>query len=91
MLRGLLAALTTIIAVSGLSAEAVDVKYRGKIDLAPFACTDTPRSSFIGRVCYDQTSQYMVIKLQDTYYHYCRTASCNIQQLHVCSIDGAVL
>ncbi len=71
MLRGLVAALITIVMVSGLSAETVDVKYRGKVDLSAFVCTDTPRSSFIGRVCYDKANQYLVIKLQNTYYHYC--------------------
>jgi KTSC domain len=43
----------------------------GLVDLAPFACTDTPRSSFIRRVCYDKAKSYMVIKLKDVWYHYC--------------------
>jgi KTSC domain len=54
-----------------ISAEAVDVKYRGRVDLKPFACTDTPRSSFIQRVCYDKAQSYMLINLRGTYYHYC--------------------
>ena len=52
-------------------AETVDVKYRGAVDLKPFACTDTPRSSFIQRVCYDEAQSYMLINLRGTYYHYC--------------------
>jgi len=52
-------------------AEMVDVKYRGPVDLSAFECTDTPRSSFVRRVCYDAEQSYMVIKLQGAYYHYC--------------------
>jgi hypothetical protein len=55
----------------GVQAETVDVKYRGAVDLTPFRCTDTPRSSFVERVCYDKPNQYMVIRLKSTYYHYC--------------------
>jgi hypothetical protein len=51
--------------------EIVEVKYRGTVDLKYFACNDTPRSSFIRRVCYDRTNKYMVISLNGTYYHYC--------------------
>ena len=56
---------------SSLTAETVDVKYRGPVALTPFACTDTPRSSFVRRVCYDEKNNYMVIQLNNTYYHYC--------------------
>lgn len=59
---------------SSLTAETVDVKYRGVVDLTPFSCTDTPRSSFIRRVCYDDKNLYMVIQLNNTYYHYCELA-----------------
>jgi hypothetical protein len=54
-----------------LSAETVDVKYRGIVDLKPFTCTDTPRSSFTQRVCYDKAQSSMLINLRGTYYHYC--------------------
>jgi hypothetical protein len=56
---------------SGADAETVDVKYRGAVDLKPFACTDTPRSSFIHRVCYDKALSYMIFGLKGVYYHYC--------------------
>lgn len=55
----------------GVQAETVDVKYRGSVDLSPFQCTDTPRSSFVERVCYDKRNQYMIVRLKSTYYHYC--------------------
>ncbi|MCP3478030.1 KTSC domain-containing protein (plasmid) [Bradyrhizobium sp. CCGUVB1N3] len=51
--------------------ETVDVKYRGPVDLKTFACNDISRSSFITRVCYDRAKQYMIIRLNTTYYHYC--------------------
>jgi hypothetical protein len=47
------------------------VKYRGPVDLAPFDCQDVTRSSVVTRVCYDKREQYMIIKLRETYYHYC--------------------
>jgi KTSC domain len=51
--------------------ETVDVKYRGPVDLKAFECRDINRSSFIQRVCYDNTQSYMIINLRGTYYHYC--------------------
>jgi hypothetical protein len=51
--------------------ETVYVKYRGPLNLKPFKCESTPRSSLVKRVCYDEKEQYVVVKLQDVYYHYC--------------------
>jgi hypothetical protein len=51
--------------------EVADVKYRGPVDLKTFVCTDTPRSSFVQRVCYDKAQSYMLINLRGTFYHYC--------------------
>jgi hypothetical protein len=51
--------------------ETVDVKYRGSVELSPFACSTVDRSSFIRRVCYDAAHSYMIVKLNETYYHYC--------------------
>jgi hypothetical protein len=48
---------------SAAHAETVQVKYRGAVDLAPFACEDVTRSSFIKRVCYDEKNAYMLINL----------------------------
>ena len=70
MIRTVATALALLIA-SPVSSETVDVKYRGTVDLKPFACTDTPRSSFIQRVCYDKGQSYMLISLKGTFYHYC--------------------
>ena len=56
---------------SPANAEAVSVKYRGEVDLAPFSCEATARSSFIERVCYDAKNSYMLINLSGTWYQYC--------------------
>lgn len=52
----------------------VTVKYRDdRVNLcdSSFEDLDTSVSSFIGGAWYDSGNEYMVIKLQDTYYHYC--------------------
>jgi hypothetical protein len=53
------------------TAETVEVKYRGPVDLAPFDCQDITRSSFVRRVCFDAAQSYMLIELGATYYQYC--------------------
>ena len=70
MHRTLISAALVFLAAAA-NAETVDVKYRGPVDLKTFACTDTPRSSFIERVCYDKVQSYMLINLRGTFYHYC--------------------
>jgi hypothetical protein len=70
MIRPIATAFLLLI-VTPVNSETVDVRYRGVVDLRPFACTDTPRSSFIQRVCYDKAQSYMIISLRGTYYHYC--------------------
>ena len=63
MIRSIVTTLSVLIAMPARS-ETVDVKYRGVVDLKPFACTDTPRSSFIQRVCYDKAESYMLVNLR---------------------------
>ena len=66
------AILVMLLAFCGLtSAETVNVKYRGVVDLKPFNCETITRSSLVNRVCYDSRESYMIINLQGTYYHYC--------------------
>jgi KTSC domain len=69
--RFTLSLLLLVSAIAGVRAETVDVKYRGLVPLDHFACTAVERSSFIRRVCFDAPNNYMVIRLNDTYYHYC--------------------
>src|SRR5690348_14038895 len=71
-LRKTIQVVVAVFATAGFArAETVDVKYRGPVDLNPFACSDITRSSFIERVCYDKANSYMIIRLRGTYYHYC--------------------
>lgn len=53
------------------AAETVYVKYRGLVDLSPFKCHLITRSSFVNRLCYDRQEKYVIVKLKNTYYHYC--------------------
>ncbi len=53
------------------AAETVFVKYRGPVDLSPFACEWISRSSVVNRLCYDLRERYVIVNLRGTYYHYC--------------------
>lgn len=61
----------TMVFAGTCAAETIDVKYRGVIPLDRFACSLIERSRFIRRICYDGADAYMVVQLNDTYYHYC--------------------
>jgi hypothetical protein len=57
--------------LSPAGAEEVCVKYHKCLDVDQFKCETIARSSFINRVCYLEAKRYMIIKLKETYYHYC--------------------
>lgn len=57
--------------INAQAGEVVMVKYRGSVDLAPFACEFVQRSSVVQRLCYDKREQYVIVNLSGTYYHYC--------------------
>jgi len=69
-------------------AECVTIKYRDtRVCLNTFTCTDTPQSSFVRTVCYDTAKSYMLIKLNDTWYHYCAVDAASIGKLvHASSV-----
>jgi hypothetical protein len=69
--RVLAAAAVALFAGLANAGEIVLVKYRGPVDLAPFACEWTPQSSLVKRLCYDQREHYIVVNLTGSYYHYC--------------------
>ena len=53
-------------------AECVIVKYRDTpVCLTTFICAETPQSSFVREICYDNAKSYMLIKLNEAWYHYC--------------------
>ena len=61
MLRLLFALITSFSNATWAAAETIDVKYYGKLDLAPFACTEVTRSSIINCACCDKTNQFTVV------------------------------
>jgi hypothetical protein len=71
-MRTLALSLTLLVGIiNACPAETVNVKYRGPVDLARFACDWIERSSFIERLCYDEPNAYMIVSLNGAYYHYC--------------------
>lgn len=65
-----------------LAIDTVCVKYGPcPLDLSHFACTETPRSSFIRGVCYDEARSFMVINLKGTWYPYCAVDKTTVHSL----------
>jgi len=72
--------MTVGVAVSATAhAETVYVKYRGPVLLDGFRC-NSPVSSLVHRICYRSEKQYLVVLLQQTYYHYCRIPQNVVEQ-----------
>jgi KTSC domain len=73
---------TVTLAKAPEEAQTICVKYGPcPLDVSAFTCTDTPRSSFIRRVCYDPPNSFMVIKLKETWYPYCEIDAATVSQL----------
>ena len=81
MVRLIVIGLMLLILPSAALAEKVNVKYRGEVDLAPFACQTINQISFVNRVCYDSVNSYMLIALKGTYYHYCAIDAATVNAL----------
>lgn len=43
----------------------------GTVDLTPFVCTDTPRSTMIQRICYDKAARQLLVGVKGAYRGYC--------------------
>ena len=56
------------------SLYAVNVKYHGQVDLenGNFVEYDLKPSSFVKEIHFDSTNNYLITRLNQTYYHYCR-------------------
>jgi hypothetical protein len=69
-------------------APCVTVKYRDtSVCLDTFACTETSQSSFVREICYDAAKSYMLIKLNETWYHYCAVDHPSVDNLvHASSV-----
>ncbi|WP_210241666.1 MULTISPECIES: KTSC domain-containing protein [unclassified Mesorhizobium] len=78
-----------LLAASGLlHAETVDVKYRGPVHLAKFQCTGELDSSVLKRVCYNPEYSYMLIRLKQTWYHYCEIDQGTVDALFAAESKG---
>ncbi len=55
-------------------AETVSVRNRGILNLDRFDCEWVTDSPLIERICYQTTTNYLLLNLAGTYVHYCRIA-----------------
>jgi hypothetical protein len=69
-------------------AACVAIKYRDTpVCLDTFVCAETPQSSFVRQICYDAAKSYMLIKLNETWYHYCSVDRPSVDNLiHASSV-----
>ncbi len=65
------AAMLALLSTAPVMTETVELRGRGMIDLAPFACTDTPRSTVVQRVCYDPKRAHLLVNIGGEYAEYC--------------------
>lgn len=71
-------------------AECIVVKYRETpVCINKFDCRETPQSSFVGKVCYDGKKSYMLIKLNDVWYHYCSVDRASFDLVSAPSVGAA--
>jgi hypothetical protein len=80
--------------LAGMSApaasECVAIKYRDTpVCLDTFKCVETPQSSFVRKVCFDAAQSYLVIKLNDVWYHYCAVDRVSFENLTTASSIGS--
>ena len=66
------AAMLALLCTSPITTEMVEVRGRGPVDLAPFACSDTPRSTVVQRICYDEARHHLLVHAGGAYSEYCR-------------------
>lgn len=86
--RTAIAGVVLVAALGPLHAETVDVKYRGPVDLAEFECTGELDSSVVKRVCYNAEHSYMLIRLKQTWYHYCEIDQGTVDELLAAESKG---
>jgi KTSC domain-containing protein len=82
------ATLLALFYASPVTTETVNVGRRGEIDLAPFVCTDTPRSTVVQRVCYDEARQRLLVGTGGTYFEYCHLPAATFNAFVVASSMG---
>lgn len=70
-MRGSAAATALLVVAVPAYAETVEVKYAEPVDLENYECVETV-SSFVHRICFDEATARVVVRLRNTYYAYCR-------------------
>jgi KTSC domain-containing protein len=65
------ATLLALFFTSPVTTETVNIRGRGEIDLGLYACTDTPRSTVVQRVCYDEAQRRLLVSSGGMYFEYC--------------------
>lgn len=73
------AALLALLCTSSVTTETVEVRGRGEVDLALFACNDTPRSTLVQRVCFDEAKRRLLVSVGGAYSEYCRLPATTYQ------------
>ena len=66
------AALLALLSIAPVATETAEGRGRGTVELAPFTCTDTPRSTVVQRVCYDRKRSHLLVGIDGEYTEYCR-------------------
>jgi KTSC domain-containing protein len=82
------ATLLALFYASPVTTETVYVRGRGAIDLAPFACTDTPRSTVVQRICYDEAQRRLLVAAGGTYFEYCQLPAATFEAFAVAPSMG---
>lgn len=74
-------------AAAAATAETVQVKYIGPVNLAGFDCRNHD-SSFVWRTCHQLSKQFAVVSLKGTYYGYCSIPASTVRQWRASSSLG---
>ena len=82
------ATMLALLCATPVTTEMVDVRGRGEIDLASFACTDTPRSTVVQRVCYDEARRHLLVRAGGAYAEYCRLPAATFEAFVVARSMG---
>ncbi|WP_415406985.1 KTSC domain-containing protein [Sulfurovum sp. CS9] len=78
--------LLAVILLSGISigafANNIYVKYRGSVDVdnGHFQKINLKNSSLVKNIYYDESNKYLLVRLKNTYYHYCSIPSSIVTQ-----------
>ena len=80
--------LALVFSSNALNASELCPKYGECVPADQFECQDVSRSSFITRVCYNEPGSYMIIRLDQTDYHYCSIGADDVSALMSASSMG---